>query len=139
MTLTRADISEAEMVSGEFGQALLQVKLKKDASEKFGQLTGNNISQQLVIIVDNKALIAPIIQSAITNGSLLITAGVGNENKYLDSLPWLKQMSEEKKSKTDHWKFISMISYLILGALLIGGSIFFAFFRKRKRNGQSAA
>lgn len=136
MVVTQSDLDEAEMVTGEYGQEQLQLRLKKDSAEKFGQITGNNIGKQLVVVANGKALIAPNIQQAITGGSLAITAGIGSGNKYLDGIPWLKKMSEDKKVSEQRWSMFSVISYLLLGALVLGGAIYFAFFRK-KSSGES--
>ena len=131
MTLSQAEISEAEMVTGEYGQEQLQLRFEKAAAEKFGQVTGANIGKQLVVIANGKALIAPNIQQAITGGSIVISAGIDDGNKYLDGLPWLKKMAEEKKANRESWSLFSIISFIALGLLLIGGSIYFAFFRNR--------
>jgi hypothetical protein len=131
MTLSQGEISEAEMVKGEYGQEQLQLRFEKAAAEKFGQVTGANIGKQLVVVANGKALIAPNIQQAITGGSIVISAGIGDGNKYLDGLPWLKKMAEEKKASRESWSLFSIVSFIVLGLLLIGGSIYFAFFRKR--------
>lgn len=131
LTLSQADISEAEMETGEYGQEQLQLRFEKSAAEKFGQITGTNIGKQLVVVANNTALIAPNIQQAITGGSIVISAGIGDGNKYLDGLPWLKKMAEDKKVTRKGWSLFSIVSFILLGLLLIGGSIYFAFFRRR--------
>lgn len=131
MTLSQSEISEAEMVTGEYGQEQLQLRFEKAAAEKFGQITGANIGKQLVVVANEKALIAPNIQQAITGGSIVISAGIGDGNKYLDGLPWLKKMAEDKKASREGWSLFSIVSFIVLGLLLISGAIYFAFFRKR--------
>jgi len=131
MTLSQSEISEAEMVTGEYGQEQLQLRFGKPAAEKFGQITGANIGKQLVVVANGKVLIAPNIQQAITGGGIVISAGMGDGNKYLDGLPWLKKMAEEKKASRESWSLFSVGSFVVLGLLLVGGSIYFAFFRKR--------
>lgn len=131
MTLSQSEISEAEMVKGEYGQEQLQLRFEKSAAEKFGQVTGANIGKQLVVVANGKALIAPNIQQAINGGSIVISAGMGDGNKYLDGLPWLKKMAEAKKANTESWNLFSIVSFIVFGLLLIGGAIYFAFFRNR--------
>ena len=131
MTISQNQISEAEIVKSEYGQDELHLRLEKSAAEKFGQVTGSNIGKRLIVVANSKALIAPNIQQVITGGSLVISAGMGNGNKYLDGLPWLKKMAEGKKANKESWSLFSMISFLILGLFIVGGSIYFAFFKKR--------
>lgn len=76
MTLSQSEISEAEMVTGEYGQEQLQLRFEKTAAKKFGQITGANIGKQLVAVANGKALIAPNIQQAIMGGSIVINAGI---------------------------------------------------------------
>ena len=128
--VSQSEISEAEMVTGVYGQEHLQLRFEKSAAEKFGQVTGSNIGKQLVVVANGKALTAPIIQQAITDGSMVISVGSDDGNKYLDGLPWLKKMAKDKKASRESWSLFSIISFIVFGFLLIGGSIYFAFFRK---------
>lgn len=131
MTLSQSEISEAEMVTGEYGQEQLQLRFEKAAAEKFGQITGANIGKQLVVVANGRALIAPNIQQAMTGEGILISAGIGDGNRYLDGLPWLKKMAEDKKASREGWSLFSIVTFIVLGLLLISGAIYFAFFRKR--------
>ena len=71
MTLSQSEISEAEMVAGEYGQEQLQLRFEKAAAEKFGQVTGANIGKQLVVVANDKALIALYIRVVIFRHSLI--------------------------------------------------------------------
>ena len=132
MILTQSEVQEARMTKGQFGEEVLHLTMKSEAAEKFAQITGNNVGKQLVVVAGGKALIAPVIQTAITGGSVMLSTGLNKENNYLESLPWLKQMTEEKEVSEQRLGTLSIASYLALGVLLIGGSVYFAFFRGRR-------
>lgn len=131
MTLDPASVSEAELVRDESGRENLKLRLKPETAKKFGEVTGENIGRKLVVVVADKALIAPTIQSAIPGGSLVLSAGSQNDNRYLESLPWLKKMAEARKTESKRHGRQSIFLYLLLGALVLGGSIYFAFIRRQ--------
>jgi hypothetical protein len=127
MVIGQDDIAEAKMEKGEYGQDELQVSLRQSAADKFALITGKNIARRLVIVVNGKALIAPTIQSPITGGRFNITRPVGSKNDYLDDLPWLKEMTEKNKISEKQWSLISIIAFIVLGIVVVGGSVYFAF------------
>lgn len=131
MVISQSDLKEAEKVTGQFGEEQLQLKLKSGPAEKFGQITGNNIGKQLAFVAGGKVLIAPTIQAAITSGDMVMSVGVGSGKQYLERLPWLKKMTEDNKVEAQALSTVSIVSYIALGVLLLGGSVYFAFFRGR--------
>ncbi len=77
--LTGADLRKAEVV---FGQASsggttntpqIQLQFNNDGTRKFRELTQSNIGKQLAIYLDEEILIAPTVESAITDGVAVIT------------------------------------------------------------------
>jgi preprotein translocase subunit SecD len=77
--LTGADLRKAEVV---FGQAStggttnmpqIQLQFNTDGTRKFRELTQSNIGKQLAIYLDEEILIAPTVESAITDGTAVIT------------------------------------------------------------------
>lgn len=131
MTLSQTEISEAEFLTNQHGQEQLLLRLEKAAAEKFGQVTGANIRKQLIIVANGKAIFDPHIHEAITGGSIVISSGVGDRSQYFDGLPWLKKMAEDKRASREGLSRFSIVSFIALGLLLIGGSIYFAFFRRK--------
>lgn len=134
MTVGPADVEEAEARKGELGREQIHLRLKGEPAEKFAKLTGNNRHSELVIVAGGTALSAPVIQEAITAGSFSISVGRGGDTQYLDKLPWLKKMSEEKQAREQRLGMISITSYIALGLILLGGSLYFAFFRRGARS-----
>lgn len=59
------------------GQPVVSFKFDAAGGKKFGEVTKNNIGEQLAIVLDNEVISAPTIQSAIIGGSGVIT---GNFN-----------------------------------------------------------
>ena len=66
-TLTDASVSFQE------GDPAVSFKFNNLGAKKFGEVTRNNIGEQLAIVLDNEVISAPTIQSAITGGSGVIT------------------------------------------------------------------
>lgn len=131
MVLGKDKISEAERGTSPFGQEQWRLFLREGAAAQFEKLTRENVNKRLAIVLDNKILFAPQISSPVAaTGGLMITTGLGNEGQLAEKLPWLKQMSETKKSSDKRWSFVKVLSYFILGCIFIAGSIYFAFFRK---------
>lgn len=128
LIITEHEIAAAKMIKNDYGQEELALSFEKSAAENFARVTGNNVGKQLVIVANGKALIAPQIHQPITGGSLVITSGSNEGAQYLDGLPWIKKMVAEQKANREKRELFSIISFLVLGNLVVGGSIYFAFF-----------
>jgi preprotein translocase subunit SecD len=48
------------------------IKLKKDCVPILAQVTGDNIGKAMAIVIDGEVISAPLIQEAITGGSMVI-------------------------------------------------------------------
>lgn len=131
MTISPNDIVRAEFSKDEFGLDQLFLHLEKSAGDKFAQVTENSIGKKLVVVVNDKAIFAPEIQQAITGGNVSLKSGFGKGYEYLKDLPWLKAMAEEGTASRESWSLFSLVSFIVLGILILGGSIFFAFFSKK--------
>ncbi|ADG09926.1 protein translocase subunit SecD [Caulobacter segnis] len=55
------------------GNPVVQLTFNASGGRKFGEMTGRNIGKRFAIVLDDKVLSAPTIQSAITGGSGIIT------------------------------------------------------------------
>ncbi len=66
-TLTDASVSFQD------GSAAVSFKFNNLGAKKFGEVTSQNIGEQLAIVLDDEVISAPTIQSAITGGSGVIT------------------------------------------------------------------
>ncbi len=131
LIITEHEIAEAKMIKNEYGQEELGLLLEKAAAENFARVTGNNIGNQLVVVANGKALIAPQIHQPITGG-MVITSGWKGGTQYLDGLPWLKKMVADQRANRERRGLYSIVSFIVFSNLLIGGSIYFAFFKKTR-------
>jgi hypothetical protein len=131
MTIGRDGVEAAELTKDEFGQEGLSLLLNGEAASRFEKLTRDNIGGVLAVVAGGKILINPRINGPVPGGSLIITSA-GSGSGYLDSVPWLKQMAESGAAGTQNRYVLSNVAYLVLGICLLGGSVYFAFLRKRK-------
>ena len=70
MTGTEADTVAAAL---ENGQWVLNLAFKAEGARIFGDFTGRNVNEQVAIVVGDRVLSAPSIQSAILDGHVQIT------------------------------------------------------------------
>ncbi|MGE0734774.1 MAG: protein translocase subunit SecD [Alphaproteobacteria bacterium] len=57
------------------GRPVVSFRFDSTGARKFGDVTRKNIGKPFAIVLDNKVISAPVIQSAITGGSGIITGG----------------------------------------------------------------
>ncbi len=60
------DLKNARVQKGAVGESVIGFTLTPEGAPKFEQLTGNNINRQLAIVLDNKVVSAPNIESEIS-------------------------------------------------------------------------
>ncbi len=71
--LTGAALEDARVnVGGEFGQPRINFNLKRDAAEKFEEITGSNVDRRLAIVLDGVVQSAPVIRDRIPGGQGVI-------------------------------------------------------------------
>lgn len=73
-TLTDAGVSFQD------GGVAVSFKFNNLGAKKFGEVTKNNVGEQLAIVLDDEVISAPTIQSAITGGSGVITGNYTSES-----------------------------------------------------------
>ncbi|HEY8173935.1 MAG TPA: protein translocase subunit SecD, partial [Dehalococcoidia bacterium] len=61
------DLKNARVQKGRVGEPVIGFSLTPEGAPKFGELTGNNVRKQLAIVLDNKVVSAPVINSRIDN------------------------------------------------------------------------
>lgn len=77
--LTGADLRRAEVVFGQAtgggtsGAPQIQLQFNAEGTRKFREITQDNIGRQVAIYLDEQILIAPTVESAITDGMAVIT------------------------------------------------------------------
>lgn len=67
-------------VSFQDGAPAVSFKFNSFGAKKFGEVTKNNVGEQLAIVLDDEVISAPTIQSAITGGSGVITGNYTSES-----------------------------------------------------------
>ncbi|TAM84247.1 MAG: protein translocase subunit SecD [Acidobacteria bacterium] len=65
--VTGRDLTGAQPASGRNGQPSVNFTLSRDGAVRFGEVTSKNIGKQLAIVLDNRVVSAPVIQSQITD------------------------------------------------------------------------
>jgi protein-export membrane protein SecD len=71
--ITGSDLSGATQAYDSYNQPSISFTLHGPGAQKFGKATAANIGQPFAIVLDNRIVSAPTIQSAITGGSGQIT------------------------------------------------------------------
>lgn len=79
-------IKTANLSQGQFGQPEVAFELNAEGSEKFAQITRENVGKQLAIMLDNKEQSAPVINTEISGGKGVITTGDPEDAKNLTNL-----------------------------------------------------
>ena len=52
---------------------IIMLEMNAEGAQKFANLTSNNVSEKLAILVNGKIIMAPVIQDKITGGKVQIT------------------------------------------------------------------
>ncbi|MDF1546868.1 MAG: hypothetical protein P1P88_03550 [Bacteroidales bacterium] len=77
--ITENDIVAAQKAQDDYGNHTIMLEMNEKGSEKFGELTENNIQKKLAIIVNGKVLMAPVIQMKIPGGKIQISGNFSKE------------------------------------------------------------
>ena len=65
------DLKNARVQKGQVGEPVINFSLTPEGSPKFGALTGGNINRRLAIVLDNKIVSAPVINSQINDEGII--------------------------------------------------------------------
>jgi preprotein translocase subunit SecD len=69
--VTGTDLKNARVQKGQLGQPNVGFSLTPDGARKFGDLTTANVHRRLAIVLDNKVVSAPVINSPITDSGVI--------------------------------------------------------------------
>lgn len=69
--ITGRDLKSANTSFGQFNQPVVAFHLSADGAKMFGEATGSNVGRGLGIILDNKVVSAPVINSRITDSGVI--------------------------------------------------------------------
>lgn len=139
--LSGADLRRASIVFDQGGtsvntnQPLIQLQFNAEGTRKFRELTEQNIGKRVAIFLDDQILIDPVVQTAITDGTAVITGGFNAEQaKFLaaqlngGALPVPVSVAEQKSiGATLGQESVNQSIYagLIGLALVIGFMVFY--------------
>ncbi|HSP13882.1 MAG TPA: protein translocase subunit SecD [Thermoanaerobaculia bacterium] len=65
------DLKTARVQKGRLGEPVIGFSLTPDGAPKFGELTGNNVGRRLAIVLDNRVVSAPVINSRIDDQGVI--------------------------------------------------------------------
>jgi len=65
------DLKSARVQKGRLGESVIGFSLTPDGAPKFGALTGSNVGRRLAIVLDNRVVSAPTINSQITDQGVI--------------------------------------------------------------------
>ena len=69
--VTGTDLKNARVQKGRLGEPNVCFSLTPDGAKKFGDLTGANVGRRLAIVLDNKVVSAPVINSRIDDQGVI--------------------------------------------------------------------
>lgn len=65
------DLKNARVQKGQVGEPVINFSLTAEGAPKFGELTGSNVGRRLAIVLDNKVVSAPVINSRIDSEGII--------------------------------------------------------------------
>lgn len=71
--LTSADVLKVQLQADPQGRPEISIDFTAAGTRRLAELTRKNVHKQLAIVVDNQVLLAPKIESEVTEGHLLLT------------------------------------------------------------------
>lgn len=75
---TGAAVASVGVGEDELGEPSLELTLEPAAARIFADFTSENVGTWFAIVVDGRVVTAPIIESAILDGTIRITSGIGD-------------------------------------------------------------
>jgi preprotein translocase subunit SecD len=69
--VTGTDLKNASVKKGRLNEPVIGFSMTPDGAVKFGNLTGSNIKRRLAIVLDNKVVSAPVINSRIDDQGII--------------------------------------------------------------------
>ena len=77
--VTGEDLTDAQPAFDQNNRPAVNFKFDVSGARKFGEYTGAHVGEPFAIVLDNKVISAPVIQTAITGGSGIITGNFSIE------------------------------------------------------------
>lgn len=137
VVLSPSTVLEFYFTPGESGRDVASITLTVSEAEKLKALTSANRQKRIAIVIGGKVTSAPVIQSEISD-RMQITFGMEGSEVAFKEVPWALEMAKRKKSSGELQNLIKVVSYVLIALILLGGSVYVAFVRGRKENGDVA-
>ncbi len=129
MVLTKADVAAASVQSHPNAPPSLNMELGKDASQKLEKITRESVGKKLMVVFDNKILIAPTINEAISGGQIMISSRNGEQVPFWEKAPWLQDAIHASYQKS---RSSVMVYVLVALAASIAAFLFILLPRMRR-------
>lgn len=131
MSLSEDNVKSASLEKSVNSQESLNVEMSDKVSERFRELTRDNVGKRLAVVVNNKVIVSPRVVGEINSKTFSITLDSEVHGQFFDQLPWLSgKMVEQDKMTDQQWKVLKLITYVVLSVLVLGLALFYAFFKK---------
>jgi hypothetical protein len=132
--VAKADVKSAKVQTSEDARQSLNIELGKEAAEKFEKITRENIGKKIIVVLDNKILIAPTVREPITNGKIMITGRYGEHDPFWEKVPWLQDLIKDSYDASSR----SILTYVIIASAVSISAIVFILLPRVRRTRHSS-
>jgi len=77
--LTHADIASTRTMTDPLGNPAIVIDLKPVGAKTFARATTDHVGRMFAVVIDNRVICAPVVQTPIRGGSLTITGAFSRE------------------------------------------------------------
>jgi protein-export membrane protein SecD len=77
--LTRSDIANTRTMTDQLGHPAIVLDLKPEGAAIFARVTTMNVGRMFAVVIDDRIISAPVVQTPIRGGSLTITGAFSRE------------------------------------------------------------
>lgn len=100
-------------------------------AKKLEETTRNNVGKKLILSLDGKVLIDPVIREAIAGGRVRIDGALGDK-PFWENIDWLQKKIYDGTltEETSHRR--SVLFYVLIAAAVVVCVLIYAFFPRRK-------
>ena len=125
------DVTSASVQSAVNAAPSLNLQLGEEAAGKLEKITAENIGKKLMVVFDNKILIAPTIQAPIQGGRLTI---YGDPSRFWERAPWLQDLINGSRRAGGR----SVVAYVIIAGAVLIVAFTFVLLPRLKRSRESS-
>jgi hypothetical protein len=133
LVLAKAEVIAASIRMDAGIPKALSIELSEEASKEFEKITRENIGKKLMVVFENEILIAPTINSAITDRRIMITRGSGKQLPFWERAPWLQEIIKESSRAGGR----SVMVYVVVAAAAMISAFAFILLPRMKHAHQS--